>query len=303
MTFPNFIIAGAAKSGTTSLFYYLSQHPQIEMLKKKETNFFSLEGRPLNFEGPGDDKDTNLFSVTSIEDYKTLFDALDSHRLLGEASPSYLYYKEAPLRIKRYIPRAKIIVILRNPIDRAYSNYMHLLRAGREKLSFREAIEKTDFRLKNNWQWFWDYVGIGHYHRQLINYMNCFDSSQLKVVLYDDLKNEPEALLREIFDFLEVDNCYIPNTMVRYNAGGAYVNKTLQRVIKRVVVKDNLLKKALRNFLPHDQRLRIATRIVNLNRKENKMSTIERDTLKTIYKSEIEQLQSLINKDLSHWLC
>ena len=141
MVMPNFLVIGAAKAGTTSVYEYLKQHPQIWMSPLKETNFFALEGETLNFRGPGDQDYINRFSITKIEDYLNLFQGVSNQVAIGEVSPLYLYSLKAPERIRHYTPDTKIIIILRNPVDRAYSSFLHLIRDGREQIrNFAQAL-------------------------------------------------------------------------------------------------------------------------------------------------------------------
>ena len=127
---PSFLIIGAAKAGTTSLWDFLKAHPQVYMPDIKETNFFALEGTRADFKGPGDDECLNRLAVTDLESYERLFEGVTDQVAIGEASPLYLYHPEAPRRIKALIPHTRIVAILRNPTDRAFSSFMHLVRDG-----------------------------------------------------------------------------------------------------------------------------------------------------------------------------
>ena len=157
MILPNFLIIGSAKAGTTSLHYYLNQHPEIYMTAVKEPRFFALEGKNLNFSGP--DKDIiNSTSVTTYEEYIALFEEVSSEKAIGETSPLYLYSEKAIQRIHHYLPDVKLIVILRNPIDRAFSCYTHLLREGYESLSFADSLKAEEGRIHDNWAHLWHYT-------------------------------------------------------------------------------------------------------------------------------------------------
>ena len=130
MVLPNFLIIGAAKSGTTSLYSYLNQHPQVYFSPFKEPRFFALEGKEVNYQGPS--QVVNQKAINTIDEYEKLFAGVTDEVAIGEASTLYLYSPEAPAKIKQYIPQVKLIAILRNPIDRAYSGYCHLVRDGYE---------------------------------------------------------------------------------------------------------------------------------------------------------------------------
>ena len=146
MSMPNFLIIGAAKSGTTSLYAYLEQHPQAYLSPKKEPEFFSYEGREVDFNGPKGEEQANhgikQHITANIEEYRALFRGASDEKAIGEASTMYLYSPQAPSRIKHYIPKVKLIAIFRNPVDRAYSTFSYLTLQGREPLSeFSQALQ------------------------------------------------------------------------------------------------------------------------------------------------------------------
>ncbi|NEO53881.1 MAG: sulfotransferase [Okeania sp. SIO3B5] len=147
MSMPNFLMIGAPKAGTTSLYEYLKQHPQVYLSEIKEPHFFSFEGRTQGFNDPSR---ANFIrkKVTKIEDYKKLFEEVKDEVAIGEASTSYIYIPEAVERIKKYVPDVKIIAILRNPADRAFSHYLQHRKNGTEVfLDFADALkEEQDLR-------------------------------------------------------------------------------------------------------------------------------------------------------------
>ena len=181
---PNFLIIGAAKSGTSAIYHYLKQHPQIYMSPIKEPYFFAFEGEKLNFQGPG--LTINESSIKEIESYRNLFQGVSDEVAIGEASTLYLYIPKAPTLIKQYVPNIKLIAILRNPVDRAYSSFMHLIRDQQEPITdFAQALKAEESRIQNNWGFLWRYQDIGFYSVQLKRYFEKFDRSQIKVYLYD----------------------------------------------------------------------------------------------------------------------
>ena len=203
MDLPNFIIIGAEKAGTTALWQFLKQHPQIFMSAVKEPQFFGYEGREVSFNGPGPVVKEAL-PITDFKEYQSLFKGADGYPAVGEASPSYLYNSRAPERIRHYVPQAKLIAILRNPVDRAYSRFLHLVREDREPVGdFLEAVEKEQWRIEHNWWPDFFYTRNGFYHSQLSRYYDLFDTNQIKVYLYENLSADPLGTLRDIFSFLE----------------------------------------------------------------------------------------------------
>ena len=152
MTMPNFLIIGAMKSGTTALYYYLEQHPDIYMSPVKEPNFFSSHKQ----ENAAD-------TVTEFGIYRQLFSGGSGKKAIGEASHSYLYEPGAAAEIRRYIPEAKLIAILRNPIERAYSHFLHMVRSGTEPLDdFARALQEDVVGIHKE-RAFQDYIGRGLY--------------------------------------------------------------------------------------------------------------------------------------------
>lgn len=218
MKMPNFLIIGAAKAGTTSLYEYLKQHPQVYMSPVKETNFFALEGETLDFRGPGDHVWISSFSITKIEDYLNLFQGVENQVAIGEVSPLYLYSPKAPERIQHYTPDTKLVAILRNPVERAYSQFLMFVRDGREPLSdFAEALEQEETRMRNHWEWAWQYIRVGFYYVQLNRYFNTFDLQQIRVYLFEDFLTNPVCMLKDIFQFLGVDDSFVPDISIQHN--------------------------------------------------------------------------------------
>ena len=149
MTLPNFFIIGAAKSGSTSLYHYVKQHPQIYMSPLKEPKFFALAGEKLDFPGPGDQENVSR-AITDIHSYRNLFQGRTTEIVIGEASVLYLYSRRAINHIWQSIPNAKLIAILRHPVDRAYSNFLSLRRPNHEPIAdFSQALQQEEARIQS----------------------------------------------------------------------------------------------------------------------------------------------------------
>lgn len=297
---PHFLIIGAAKSGTTSIYEGLKQHPKIQMSSVKEPNFFALEGSDLAFK-PGSTTSGYLEEcVTDWDQYLQLFHPSNGHKILGEASPIYLYDTNAAKRIHQYIPTAKLIVILRNPIERAYSNFLQHVREGIETTdSFSTAIELEERRLAEKWWWGFAYIKAGFYHQQLLRYTNIFASDQIKIYLYDDFKLSPEDILRDIFQFLDVDPAFTSSSLsTQHNVGGAPQNKALHSFLS----KPNPLKEPFKRLLPQKLRKRLVTNLKARNLAKPPLDNDLKRMLTEIYRSDILKLSTLIDRDLSAWL-
>jgi hypothetical protein len=176
---------------------------------------------------------------------------------------------------------------------------MHVLQ-GREPLNdFTQAIEQEEIRIQNNWGWAWHYINRGLYYGQLKRYFNTFDQSQIKVYLYRDLKNNPVALLQDIFQFLDVDASLIPDFSVKHNVSGTPKNKTLHSFLTH----KNPIKTLLKPLIPSRVRQKISTHIKNQNLVKSKVPTeVRQKLIKEVYQEDILKLQDLIKRDLSHWL-
>jgi hypothetical protein len=304
MTLPNFVIIGAMKAGTTSLHYYLKQHPQIYMSPVKEPDFFALEGRELNFSGAEGKELINRWikqqSTTNIEEYRALFRGVSSETAVGEASPIYLYSSQAPGRIKHYIPEAKLIAILRNPAERAYSAFLFMRRDGREPLrEFHQALQAEETRIHDNWEWLWHYKNMGFYYDQLKRYFDAFDRRQIKVYLYEDLEFEPLRVLRDLFMFLGVDHAFTPDTSLRHNVSGIPKDGALSSL----AFGPNVIKSVLQPLLPEKVRQHIALSLKNRSLVEAPALAPEvRKELTGAYRDDVLKLQALIGRDLSEWL-
>ena len=291
---PNFLIIGAAKAGTTALHEYLQQHPQIYMTPTKETNFFAVEGKEVNFQGVGDEA-LKEFSITDIETYQAQFAGVATEKAIGEACPCYLYYPQAASRIKQYLPDVRLIVILRNPVDRAYANFLHTVRDDREPCrEFALALQDEPNRIANNWEWFWHYIQVGFYGKQLKHYYEIFPASQIKIYLYEDLKENAIALLQDIFRWLEVDDTFVSDMALRPNKSGMPKNKLLHQIL----TKPNPLKTLLKPLFP----AKIRQKIQHQNLNTPQISQEVRQRLLDIYRADILQCQDLINRDLEPWL-
>ena len=300
-TMPNFLIIGAAKAGTTSMWHHLEQHPQVYMHPKKQLNFFALEGENLNFRGKGP-RDTTLHSVTTIEAYRAQFSEVTNEMAVGEASNLYLYNPRAAQRIRHYLPDVKLIAILRHPADRAYSRFLHLVRLGREPISdFARALDEEEARIRDHWWPDFHYLRMGLYHEQLKRYFDLFAREQIKVYLQEDLRSDPFSVLRDVFGFLEVDDAFTPDTTIKYNVSGVPKSKGLHLLLRKL----RGARPFVEPLLPEKQRqriLRIASAAHNRNLVKPRLTPEVRARLIEGYREDTLRLQDLIQRDLSAWL-
>ena len=197
---PDFLVVGAAKAGTTSIHAYLAQHPNICVTRPKETFYFVWQ-ELIKCNGVGHSYGGGV-SFRSEESYRALFSGAPSEALRGEVCVAYLYFPEASKRIFTANRNCKIIIVLRNPVDRAFSNYLHAVHDGFEKLSFKRAIEETSRRLADNWWWGFDYIGASLYADQVDRYLTLFGQKNVQIFFFEDLVGQEEIFVNKILDTL-----------------------------------------------------------------------------------------------------
>lgn len=201
---PNFLIVGAANSGTTSLYTYLNQHPEVFLPALKEPHYFS-QIRPAY------EQRYMRSYVTDERTYLGLFRKAAGYKAIGEASTSYLSDPEAPVRIHGFAPKTKIIIILRDPVERAHSHYLMDVREGRQNLTFYEALQEDWNRKKKGWGVSQLYVELGLYAEQVKRYLQLFGPKQVLILMFEDLKgaSSTKTALMRVLRFIDVDLAYL----------------------------------------------------------------------------------------------
>ena len=301
---PNFLIVGAAKSGTTSLYNYLKQHNEIFMPEKfKEPRFFIapiIKGFNHNQPSGRRFMDNSIFEW---QDYLKLFENIQEEKAIGESSVAYLYYcKTAITLIKEYLGDIKIIISLRNPINRTFSEYLSSLRENRENIStsFEEALKRENNRKVQNWPSYYHYTSKGFYYNQVKAYLDNFD--QVKIYLYDDLKKDTLGLVKDVYKFLGVDTSFTPDISIKYNVSGIPKNKFIHKFLKEPNILKSIVKPVVKTLIPYKERLKIIEKIKMKNLQKPQMKPETREYLKNLYREDILKLQDLIKRDLSSWL-
>jgi hypothetical protein len=294
---PNFLVIGAAKSGTTALHDYLSQHPDIFMSARKELRFFPFENRRPEFCGPGDQEAFSTV-VTTIEEYRAQFAGAERYAARGEASPPYLSVPGSAERIRHHIPDAKLLAVLRQPADRAYSNYLMLRRRGLETLSLADALAAEDQRVAEGWSHTWQYRRRGFYATQLKRYFDLFDREQIHVWLYDDFVENPISFLQDIFRFLNVDDTFVPDMSTRLNESLLPRSRSLQAFLTEPRDAKDLVKAVV----PERWARRAGERLRRSNLSKPPFPPEQRRRLTESYREDIKELEHMLDRDLSHWL-
>jgi Sulfotransferase family len=206
MALPDFFVAGVPKAGTTALHAALARHPSLYLSPVKEPKFFLTDGEPPPTQGGPGDARTYREHIWRRADYEALFSAAPAGSLRGESTPFYLYSEAAQQRIKKLVPEPKLIIVLRDPIERAHSNWTHLWSAGLDPIGdFVQACAAEDRRIADGWADFWHYLRLGLYGRQLEHLYTVFPPEQVLVFRYRSLIAHPAALLNVVCGFLGVE--------------------------------------------------------------------------------------------------
>ncbi len=285
MNYPDYIIVGAAKCGTTSLSNYLGEHPDIIMTQPKELNFFGRK----NIE-------------QKLEDYSKHFQP-QKGKIVGEGSVSYiLYSKLAAPQIKKYAPNVKIIVMLRNPVDRFYSDFWFNVNRG--AVSYKKGLfdDVIDDNYKINpfpalkMSYRESLISKGMYSEHLKDYFEHFDKDQVKIVFFEDFKNDLEGVLNSIYKFLEVKPIFTEKTGQIFNKT-KYPGKFNFLYVAWKKVKPYLPKQ----FVDSNKNVLVKLKRLVFTESKHEFTAQSRSKLLKIYSDSILELEELLDKDLSHW--
>jgi len=293
-TLPNFFVVGAARSGTSSLDRYLSQHPEIYITPKKETHFFAHDLFPSYFKGPGDER-LNQSLIREEGEYAQLFAGVAAEKAIGESSAFYLCLPGVAERIAQAVPDARIIMILREPAERAYSAYMLLVRDGRETLSFEEGLSREAERRQQGYEPMWWYKELSLYSSQVQRYLEVFGRERVKVLLYEEFYTHPEQSLREVFAFLGVREDVPINTSVRYNVSGAPKSRRLHTLLYKLIDNPNSLAKRVKPALAWKAMGKF------LLRPNPKMNPQTNAQLREYFAEDVTKLEDLLDRDFACW--
>src|ERR1700730_4745916 len=297
---PNFLVLGTAKAGTSSIYAYLKQHPEIYLSRTTELNFFAHAGSDLNFRGPGDHEYIWQDSlVATYQDYCKEFADVAGEAAIGEISTHNLYSAQAPALIRRYLQSAKLIAMLRHPAERAFSAFAHMVRDGREETEdFHAALAREPQRIRDNWEPLCHYKSMGFYGAQLSRYFDALDRNQIRVYIYDDFVARPLEVVQDIFSFVGVDPSFAPDMTERYNVSTILRSRRLNDMM----MDKSLIRLTLRRLVPSGVRARIRSSILERNVKRLRLAPEVRRELTDAYREDIRLLERVLDRDLSRWL-
>lgn len=293
MTQPDTFVIGAPRAATTFLDGLLAAHPEIFMSANKEPWFYAVAGRAAPFTGPGDGQ-----GVRSRAEYEALFSSAKPDGPIGESSTLYLGSDVAPSAIRADAPNARIIVVLRDPVDRAHSNFVQHRWQRRETLSFREAIAAGPDRVLAGWSPFWDYLGMSRYGAHLGRWFDVFPSRQIHVALFDELIADPVETVQEVYRFLSVDAAFVPELDTARNTAGVPRSEALHRLVR----SPGRLKRLAKESVPASVRRRLRSAIDARNVAKTAVSDRDRAMLTALLVEDLQRAQALVDRRLPDWL-
>jgi len=292
---PTFLLIGAGKSGTTSLFQYLCHHPDVYGTSPKEPRFFATQANlpPQLADAP--------WLVRTWEEYLSLFDGARPDQARGEASMAYLHSSGVVEGVRARIPDVRLLVILRHPAEAAWSHYLMSRRGGRGSRSLGQMIDEEPLEprvspFENN-----DHalVRIRFYHDHLTRWLEVFPAEQLLVLLHDDLVSEPEALVRRAWAHIGVDPTAPIDARERHNVGSAPRSMGIHAFAARSGTAGRLVKGALRHV---PGRRAVQDRVNRWNeRPAPSLPDGVRQQLLDIYREDTTALEAMLGRDLSAW--
>ncbi|MEZ5275605.1 MAG: sulfotransferase [Opitutaceae bacterium] len=283
MILPNFLIIGASKAATTSLYHHLAAHPEVFMSRVKEVNFFAYSPTGLGFPPEWEKDKHHQFPAKTIEEYAALFDDAIGCKATGEASPLYLDSPLAPEAIRKRLPDVRLIVSLRNPVDRILSDFKMRLRCGFSTDSFEEAFQPGK-----------QLYELGFVSGLLGNYLDRFDRRQIKMLLFDDIVSAPASVMADVYRFLDVSDAFVPDLERRYNSAPDRRTKRTGSGLRGWAVR--LKRRLLSGIKSGDKVTRDTPGLTSDDLAKY------REHLAITYGEEIRRLEAMIGRDLSGWI-
>lgn len=309
---PNFILIGAQKSGTTSLMAYLAQHPDVFVSPIKEPRYYSfLTNGQLDFPTPdhASPEVNHLYLQRRLshdfrkdwDAYQALFRGAATQRIVAEGSVWYLYNAHAAERIQADLPNVKLLAMLRNPVDRAYSRYLHLRREGfKVPATFAESWREADERTNPYWPFLWHMRNKGLYHDQVSRYTACFKKEQFRTYIFElDFIDNTQPLIKEIFQFLNIDDSFEPDMDFEHNVTGLPEGR-LKRVFFSMFRAAKSSLRPVKTAIPLSMQ-QVFNQVYSRWLTKVPLDPTLRDELLQFYAEDILKLQDLLKRDLSVW--
>ena len=299
MNAPNFIIAGAPKCGSTTLFRYLNPHHDVFFPKIKEPGFMIKEYyQALSKDSPNYQRQ-HEYLVLDEQSYGQLYDEVD-FKILGDSSISYLFqYENAIENILKYSGReTKILFILREPVSRLKSQYQYIVELGFENQEITKALELEEYRLSENWSSIFAYKQQGLYAEGIKAFLEAFDD--VHVMFFEDLIADPNGQMDQVYQFLGISSVELGNDLT-FNKSGIPRNRAVHNFLMTKNPLRTAFAKSMRSFISEDRLLLIRDKLRGMNQRKNSGIEISDDlkqTLKTFYKEDYKELERLLGRKL-----
>jgi hypothetical protein len=290
---PTFVVAGAGRAGSTAVAEALRAHPDVFVTQPKEPHFLALGGSPAAFTGPGDDTTINRLAITDRNEYLELYPDDDAFVALGEGSVSTLYYPGTAIpALKSLNPDVRVVIMLRDPVDRAFSSFQYLSVRGFEPLpDFLAAVDDEPRRRELGWHHLWHYTGMSHYAEDVGQFVDQL-GDQVGVWFYDDLVRDDAGTVDEIQRFIGVDPArYEVSEIQRVNASGRPRVQAVQSAMQWGV-RHARLRSTVKRVVP----FRLRERIRSANLQPNAADQAARTRLKPVFEKDLERLQEVLGR-------
>ena len=295
----DFFCVGVAKAGTTTLHDLLSLQDTISLPRRKETNYFSfgILGKPA-FTGPLDNSSVNEPTVTSLDEYISEFED-KPNCLYGEICPSY-FLDGAATNIYAHNPKAKIIILLREPVGRAYSNFQHLVRDGREHGSFEDALAAESSRLAEGWEWFWGLKRNSLYYNVVKGYVEIFGKDNVQILFFEDFVKDQERHVKAVMDFIGLNPELAKHEEFYSNQSGVVSGKW--KFLHKILLSEGILNTALRTIIPTSLRKKLGLLFKSVSTVKGEVSSETKALLSHEFSADLTDLNKLIGGRVGDWL-
>ena len=301
MTVPTFLVIGAGRSGTTALVEGLRARRDVYVTHPKEPHFFGLHGMTPAFNGPGDEATINSLAVTNRDQYLALFPARHTYTALGDGSVSTLYYYEHAIpEIKAVCPQARFVVLLREPVARAYSAFQYMSARGFEPVAnFLDAIADEDRRVKMGWHHLWHYTRMSRYAESVAAFQSAFGPDRVGIWFYDHMEADYMGLVDEVLRFIGVSAADHQGADVPVvNRSGIPRSRLVQSGIQ-AATRTEWVRRSVKRFTTFEMRERVRDRLL----RRSGVSAADAAVLQPVFAEDLTRLARLIPTDRApSWL-
>ena len=281
---PNFLIVGGSKCGTTNLSYHLMEHEKVFMPDLNEPYYFCRLDVPTNFKRES--------MITEKSRYIELFKNAKEGDRVGEATSAYLHCPNAPNDIKNQFPNSKIIILVRDPIERAHSAYFSYQFMHSDKRSFSEMINEHENKIKNNEFYLYSILDPGFYSKHIKRYQDVFNENNVKIIIFEDYVNNTKKTVESVLEFLNLDK----KIEFKEQKKGAY--RVPKNKISSKFLENKKFRSVATRIIPTVSRQKFGDKFLLEQTSKPKMINEDHERLKQIYKNEVINLEKLLNLKL-----